>query len=353
MTEMARHALSHAMDVQAGHAIQVGPRNRLAHAYIGIPICITVEGANILTRNLIIFGQGAIRCHPYILSEIELFATQDTPQKIDKLDQLLLSHMGYAVSNFARNIVLGLTAGKIIFSPVRGVAAPYYRKLTRMSAALALLADLTMLTLGGQLKRKERISARLGDILSQLYLASSVLKYFHDHEQTASDVDYMKWCVEKCLYHIQHAIDELLNNFPLQKIGKLLHWLIFPYGTAYRKPRDSLYHKIVGAMLQPSRFRERLTNYFYLSKSPKDPATQMETALAMSVEVEGSFKKFQNALRDGRVPQQGTLSDRLQAAYQSAVLSTDEFQALQTFHSLMKEVITVDEFSFDLKNVLN
>ncbi len=353
MTEMARSVISHAMDVQAGHGIQVGPRNLLAHPYIAIPICITVEGANILTRNLIIFGQGAIRCHPYILSEIELLTEKESPQRTDKLDKLLMSHIGYAISNFARSLCLGLMGGKFIFSPVRGPASPYYRQLTRMSAALALLADLSMLILGGNLKRKERTSARLGDILSQLYLASGVLKYFNDQGQPASDVDYVKWCAEKCLFDIQHAIDELLNNFPNRILGKILRGVIFPYGTAYRKPRDTLYHKIVSSMLAPSDFRDRLTQHFYVSKLPDDPACRMEAALAMSVQTEASWKKFQNALRNGTVPHQGTLEDRLQSAVKSGVLNLDEFQALQTFNALTKEVIKVNEFSFDLNTVLN
>lgn len=353
MTEMARATISLAMDVHAGHGIQVGPRNLLAHPYIGIPVSITVEGANILTRNLIIFGQGAIRCHPYILQEIEMFAAKDSPQKTEELDKLLLSHIGYAVSNFARNIFFGLTAGKLIFSPKRGPTAHYYRQLTRMSAALALLADITMLILGGNLKRRERISARLGDMLSQLYLASAVLRYFQDNGQPATDVDYVKWCVEKCLFEIQNAIDELLNNFPILWLGKLLRWTIFPFGTAYRRPKDSLYHKIVNAMIQPSVFRDRLTQYFYLAQTQDDPGVRMETALKMSFDVDPILKKFQSALRNGTLPRQGSLDERLDHAAKIELLTTDEVKALKEFNSLVKEVIKVDEFSFDLNTVLN
>ncbi len=352
MTEMARASISHAMDIHAGHGIQVGPRNLLAHPYMGIPISITVEGANILTRNLIIFGQGAIRCHPYILQEIELFSAKDGPQKTDQLDKLLLSHIGYAVSNLARNIFFGLTAGKLIWSPKRGPTARYYRQLTRMSTALALLADMTMLLLGGNLKRKERISARLGDILSQLYLASAVLKYFHDHGQPASDVDYVKWCMEKCLFEIQQAMDELLNNFPLRWVGKLLRWIIFPFGTAYHRPRDNLSHKIVNTMTQPSSFRDRLTQHFYLSKNENDPGARLEAALKMSMEVDVVSKKFQNALRSGTLPRLGTLDDRLHHAVTLGILSDEEVHALQKFNALNKEVVKVDEFSFDLNTVL-
>jgi acyl-CoA dehydrogenase len=353
MTEMARATISHAMDIHAGHGIQVGPRNLLAHPYIGIPVSITVEGANILTRNLIIFGQGAIRCHPYILQEIEMFAAKDTPQKVEQFDKLLLSHIGYAISNLARNIFFGLTAGKLIIAPKRGPIARYYRQLTRMSTALALLADMSMLLLGGNLKRKERISARLGDILSQLYLASAVLKYFKDNGQPASDINYVKWCVEKCLFEIQHAIDELLNNFPVFFVGKLLRWIIFPFGTAYRRPKDSLYHNIVNVMIEPSAFRDRLTQYFYEPKNQDDPAYRMEAALRMSLQTDAIWKKFQNALRNGTLPRQGTFDERLHLAAKMGVLTEAEVGELQEFNALTKEVIKVDEFSFDLNTVLN
>ncbi|HSW69860.1 MAG TPA: acyl-CoA dehydrogenase [Gammaproteobacteria bacterium] len=349
MTEIARQAISHAMDVHAGHGIQMGPRNLLAIPYIAMPISITVEGANILTRNLIIFGQGAIRCHPYVLQEIEMLAMKDSPQKTDQLDKLLLSHMGYTISNFARNIIFGLTAGKCIFAPKRSPVARYYRKLTRMSAAFALVSDMTMLILGGKLKRKERISARLGDILSQLYLASAVLKYFEDHGQPKSDINYVKWCVEKCLFEIQHAIDELLNNYPSIFLGKILRWIIFPFGTAYRKPKDNLSHKIVSSMIEPSAFRDRLTKYFYETKNQEDPAYQMETALKMSLPVDPVWKKFQNALRNDPLLRQGTFEEQLK----NAALNAEEIALLKTFNALTEEVIKVSEFSFDLNTIVN
>src|SRR5262249_45576313 len=151
----------------------------------------------------------------------------------------------YFISNLARSLCNGLTGARFLSSPVSGSTAPYYRQLTRMSGALALLSDTCMLLLGGNLKRKERTSARLGDMLSQLYLASSILKYYQDHGQPKSDLVYVKWGIENCLFEIQVACDELLNNFPIRWLGKVLHWVIFPLGRSYRKPNDSLYHKIV------------------------------------------------------------------------------------------------------------
>lgn len=352
MTELSRKIISHAMDIHAGHAVQVGPRNVIAPAHFAIPVSITVEGANILTRNLIIFGQGAIRCHPFILQEIQLFSLPDSKTKLQQLDKLLLSHIGYFISNMARSLANGLTLGRFNSAPVHGSTARYYRQLTRMSGALALLSDTCMLLLGGSLKRKERISARLGDILSQLYLASAILKYYQDHKQPKSDLHYVKWGVENCLHEIQIACDELLNNFPNRWLGKILHWIIFPLGRSYRKPKDSLYHKIVRFMLEPSEFRDRLTKYCYIGNDENDPMVRMEKALQQMINVEPVLKKFQSAVRHGTVSKLGSIEERAEAAVKAGVLTEEEAYALRTFDDLQKEVIKVNEFSFDLNSVV-
>lgn len=351
MTETARVVINNAMDVHAGHAIQTGPRNFLSAPYIAIPVSITVEGANILTRNLIIFGQGAIRCHPYILQEIELFSAQDEASQ-KKLDDILMSHIGYVVSNFVRNLLIGFTAGKLLFSPVRGPVAKLYRQLTRMSAALALLSDSSMMLLGGALKRKERISARLGDILSELYIASAVLKYYSDNKQPTSDLDNVRWSVENCLYRIQIACDDIANNFPMRWVGKLLYGIIFPYGAAYRKPSDALDHKVVAAMTVPSEFRERLTRYFYKSPETDDPITRLELAFTQQINLEELLRKFQNAVRNGTVEHHVMFAEGVKEAAKAGILTTDEVHALLAYDALEKQVIKVDEFSFDLHSVL-
>jgi acyl-CoA dehydrogenase len=353
MTEMARRVMSHSMDIHAGHAIQVGPRNFLAHSNMGIPISITVEGANILTRNLIIFGQGAIRCHPYLIHEVELFEAPDSPNKVKQLDKLLLSHVGYAISNITRSLISGLTGGRFLHSPVRGFSTYYYRQLTRMSIALSLLSDMCMLILGGNLKRKERTSARLGDMLSELYLASSVLKYFADQGKPSSDIDYVKWCLQMCLHRLQVACDDLLHNFPIRWLGTLFRWIIFPYGTAYQKPRDSLYHKIVTQMIQPSAIRNRLTQYCFIDQSPTDSMRRIELALEQMDEIEPIWKKFQKALRSGKLSSRNSFEDNLGIAVNTNLLTDNEAYRLREFHKLHNEVIRVDEFNFDLSEVVN
>jgi acyl-CoA dehydrogenase len=342
MTEIARKIVNHAMDIHAGSMIQAGPRNFLANVHLAIPICITVEGANILTRNLIIFGQGAIRCHPYVLQEVELLGGND-PEKDKKFDCILLSHLGYVISNVVRNWWCGLTGGKLLFSPRSGPTARYYRQLTRMSTALALLADVSMLLLGGSLKRKERISARLGDILSELYLASTVLKYFQDQGAPATDLPYVQWCIERCLYQIQTACNELLHNFPQRGLGKMLHWLIFPWGAAYHKPRDELGQKIVNTMLVPSALRDRITAHCYTSSDADDAMQHLEKAFALHAEIEPLLKKFQSILRESN----------LETALKTGVVTADEIETFQHFRALHQEIIKVNEFSFDLTKVIS
>lgn len=353
MTEMARIVLANAMDIHAGHMIQVGPRNYMAHAHMAIPVSITVEGANILTRNLIIFGQGSIRCHPYIYQEIQMVQQNETKQDIAEFDKLLMAHAGYTISNIARNIFCGLTGGLLLMSPVKGPTAKYYRQLTRMSAALAMLSDLTMILLGGALKRKESISARLGDMLSQLYLGSAVLKYYQDNGHPDTDLDYVQWSIEKCLQNIQIACDELLHNYPIRWLGILLRAIIFPWGCAYRKPKDYLFSRIVQSMTKPSEFRDRLTQFFYWKNDPNDSIGRTEIAFAQLNKVDPILKKFQKFSRSGKVHRFSSFKTILKAAIAAKEITEDEANSLKEYEALYTEVIRVDEFSFDLKQVIN
>lgn len=351
MTEMCRYVVSHAMDVHAGHMIQTGPRNVIANAYMTVPISITVEGANILTRNLIIFGQGAIRCHPYILKEIELISSPET--NIKELDSVIMSHIGFYVSNLLRNIAYGLTGGIFIFSAAKNrKVRKYKRQMTRMSAALALLADTSLILLGGSLKRRERVSARLGDIMSQLYLASTVLKFYHDNNKPNSDVESVQWAIQMCLHKVQIACDELLDNYPHRWLGGLLRFIIFPFGTAYRNPRDKLHNKIVEQMLTPSELRDRLTKYSYLSHQDTDLVTRLDKALSQIDTIEPIQKKLQKGIQSGQVKRSFEFSERIQSAQQAGILNADEAQMLSEFEALRSEIIKVNEFSFDLSEVI-
>ncbi|SRR5579885_1342533 len=351
MTEMCRRIISNAMDIHAGQMIQVGPRNLMANGYLAVPISITVEGANILTRNLIIFGQGAIRCHPYLLKEIELISASNT--NIEDLDRVMMSHIGFYASNLLRNLAYGLTGGYFIFSSAKNrKIKKYMRQLTRMSAALALLADSSLILLGGSLKRRERISARLGDIMSNLYLASTVLKYYHDNNKPNSDVDYVRWSLHECLYKIQIAANELLDNFPNRWIGRLLRLIIFPFGTAYRNPRDKLHSKIVEQMLAPSEFRDRLTKYCYISNDDNSLSQRLDKALTQLSIIEPLQKKLHKAVNTGVIPRTFEFTDRIQAAQHAGIISAEEAALLSDFEKIRTEIIKVNEFSFDLGEVV-
>jgi len=352
MTEMARKVVTAAMDIHGGHGIQVGPENFLAGAHMAVPISITVEGANILTRNLIIFGQGAIRCHPYLLEEVNQFSAPPSKERSRRLDKLLFAHTGHVISLIVRNVWCGLTGGRALLSPRSGVTARYYRQLTRMSCALALLSDMTLMLLGGELKRKERISARLGDILSQLYLASAVLKYFHDHKEPESDHLYVHWCQQQALFKIQRAIDELLENYPSRLLGRVLRWLIFPFGKAYFRPSDRLCTALTDSMLEPSALRDRLTSLFVKSHSQKDAVGRIDMALLQIAQIEPLIKKMNSALRKREVDGALPFDQQLHQAVRNHLLSNEEAESLREYYCLYRDVIRVDEFSFDLSSIL-
>lgn len=351
-TEMARKVVAHAMDVHGGHGIQLGPENFLASAHLAIPISITVEGANILTRNLIIFGQGAIRCHPYLLQEVNQFMAPPSAERTQKLDKLLFAHAGHFISLIVRNLWYGLMGGRLQYSAVRGPVARYYRQLTRMSAALALLANVTLMLLGGELKRRERISARLGDLLGQLYLASAALKSWHDHGQPADEYDTVCWAAEHCLSDIQNTIDELLQNYPAPTLGRLLKRLIFPWGRAYQRPSDRLHAKITEDMLKPSSLRDRLTHLSYKNTSMDSPVGRIDFAMQQIESVEPLIKKMQKAYRQGELGIAISFDQQLRQAVSNHVLSADEAEKLRAYHALYCRIIKVDEFSPDLSSIL-
>lgn len=351
MTEMGRKVINHGMDVHGGHGIQNGPRNVLAQLYKATPISITVEGANILTRNLIIFGQGAIRCHPYLLKEVELISAENTD--VNELDSLLMKHIGFYTCNLLRSFAYGLTGGAFIFANIKNSRIKKYaRQITRMSTALALLSDTSLILLGGSLKRRERISGRLADILSQLYLASAVLKYYHDNNSPASDVDNVCWALQHCLYEIQKACKGIFSNFPIPFVGGLLGFIIFPFGAHYSSPKDKLNNAIVMPMLAPSEFRDRLTKNIYLSKDKNDTTYLLDEALAKFDAIEPLQKKLHKAMQSKAIPSWYDFAESVAAAQQAKILSADEAQALTEYEALRKEVIKVNEFSFDLKELI-
>lgn len=341
LTEFSRKVMNHAMDVHAGRGIQLGPRNYLGLGYFGIPISITVEGANILTRNLIIFGQGAIRCHPYIQDEMQALAAND----VGIFDKLLVSHLRYGFRNLGATILMGFGLSSLFIKNIHGPTARYYKQLTRMSAALALTADITMLMLGGNLKRKENLSARLGDVLSYLYLATSVLKYYKDNKETAEDLMHVNWAVQYCLHQIQQAFDDFFVNFPQRWLGRLLKFIVFPFGRAYPMPTDKLNLVLARTMLMPSAFRDRITQYCYVGKNANDPTGCMENAFNKLHAAATIEKKVQDALRNGVIKKTNTAEKKIARALKANVITMEEAELLQDAEAARWNAIQVDDFA--------
>ncbi|MHA7841569.1 MAG: acyl-CoA dehydrogenase [Gammaproteobacteria bacterium] len=341
-TEFSRSVVNDAMDILGGRGIQLGPRNYLGRIYQGLPIAITVEGANILTRNLMIFGQGALRCHPYLQQEMAALENNDVAQ----LDNLLCRHVGYTLRNVARCITYALTGGRFIRVKIkRGPTKKFYRQLTRMSTALALVTDMTLLIVGGNLKRRERLSARLGDVLSHLYLASCALKFFNDNGCAKDELPYVKWAVRYSLHEIQKAFDEFCQNFPVGWVGRLMHLLIFPLDQAYKAPLDKLGQWVARHMLSPSALRTRLSKYCYVGKDPREPVARLEVALGKVIAAKPVEKKLQIAMRQRIIPVVGTLAERVQAAVSLKVITAEEGLLLQEADAARRDANAVDDFS--------
>ncbi|MFC0141202.1 acyl-CoA dehydrogenase FadE [Erwinia mallotivora] len=338
-THRGQRAIVDAMDIAGGKGIMLGNSNFLARAYQGAPIAITVEGANILTRSMIIFGQGAIRCHPYVLAEMESAQNND----VIAFDRALFSHVGHVGSNGMRSLWLGLTGGRTSTSPTRDATRRYYQHLNRLSASLALLSDVAMSVLGGSLKRRERISARLGDVLSQLYLASATLKRYEDEGRNQADLPLLHWGVQDALNQAEIAVDDLLRNFPNRIIAGLLRGMIFPLGRHCRAPSDQLDHQLAQLLQTPSATRTRLGRGQYLTPGEHNPAGQLEEALqdVMAAETihERLCKQLKKNLSFTRLDELATrgLQEKWLNEEEAAILTRAEVSRLRS--------INVDEFA--------
>ncbi|MDP5190317.1 acyl-CoA dehydrogenase FadE, partial [Rheinheimera baltica] len=342
MTERMRQAIIDAMDVHGGKGICMGPNNYLARGYQGAPVAITVEGANILTRNMIIYGQGAIRCHPYVLAELQAAQLDDERAAVTAFDKALFGHIGFAISNFFRTFWLSLSGGIFSSAPYNDATAKYYKQMNRFSAALALMSDVAMGTLGGDLKRRERISARLGDILSMLYLTSSVLKRYNDDGRKAEDLPLVQWCCEDNLAKAQLALDELFDNFPARAVAVVLKRVVFPWGRTLRKASDITEHKVARIMQTPGEARSRLGSHLYLKNEPLNQLGLMEQALKDILAAEPIFDKVSHAA--GKRLPFFRLNEVADLGLELKVISDAEAQQLRTAEQGRLFAINVDDF---------
>jgi len=341
-TEGMRTVINDGMDIVGGKGICMGPSNFLGRPYQAIPVGITVEGANILTRSLIIFGQGAIRCHPWLMDEITAASLPNKQEALESFDEALMGHVGYAIQNGARSLFHGLTKGIFADSPIVGENAKYYRRLSRMSAAYSFLADFAMLFLGGGLKRKEMLSGRFADGLMHMYMASAVLKRFEDTGRPAEDQPLLEWSVRHALFQTQVALDQILRNFPNTPIGLILRGIVFPLGRRYRTPNDKLTQACARILLSDSEARDRLTSGVFISDDVTDATGSIEHALKMVLAAEPAERKLKDSRRSK--PYGIDYQTWLQQLTAEHVIDSAEAQVLLLAAEATRRVVDVDDF---------
>jgi acyl-CoA dehydrogenase len=342
-TEMARQVGQDAMDIHGGKGIILGPKNYLGRGWQAAPISITVEGANILTRSLMIFGQGAIRCHPWVLREMQAATHPDPDTRLREFDHSLFGHIGFAVSNAVRSFVLGLTGARIGTAPGDRYTKRYYRKLNRYSANLALVADTSMLLLGGKLKFKERLSARLGDVLSQLYIASAMLKRYEDMERPAAERPLLAYAFHDACHKIELALSSALRNFPIRPAGWLLWALVFPWGRRAQAPSDRLGHRAAALLMSPSDTRDRLADGVFLTPCANNPAGRINAALPKVIAAEPVERKFLKLVKNGELSAMD-YDDQLHEAQLKGLLSSEDIALLRELQAMVFDAISVDDF---------
>jgi acyl-CoA dehydrogenase len=344
VTEMGRQVANDAMDVHGGKGIQLGPRNYLGRGYQVVPVAITVEGANILTRSLIIFGQGAVRCHPFVLREMAAARNPDRRQGVDQFDDALFGHVGFTISNAVRSFVMALTHARFTHVPEVGDTRRYYQHIVRFSASFAFAVDVAMLTLGGYLKKKENLSARLGDVLSAMYLASMVLKHHENQGRPADDLPIVEWACRNQMYKAQEQLHDFLRNFPNRFLGSVMRVLIFPGGRSYSAPSDRLGRTLADAILNPTEVRERLSRFVYRTLEPGNPLGLLHEALVMAQSAEPVEKRIRvDGVKTGKVTALDVPGQIAQALAQG-IVSEHEAAMLRDYDRKVMDLISVDDF---------
>jgi acyl-CoA dehydrogenase len=345
LTEMGRRVGNDAMDVHGGKGIMLGPNNYLGRSYQSIPIAITVEGANILTRSLIIFGQGAIRCHPYVLREMTAARDSDHARGIEQFDRALFAHIGFAISNAVRSFIMAITFARFRKVPESGPTRRYYQHIDRFSASFAFATDLAMLTLGGYLKKKESISARLGDVLSAMYLASMVLKHHANRGRPAEELPAVEWACRELLYQAQEQLHSVLRNFPNRPMAALARLLIFPRGLTYFAPADRLGRQVADLVLTNTDTRASLSRLLYRRDEPGNALAALQNALEMAPLAETLERKLRvDGLKTGRV-QALDPARQIEQALALGILTEPEALFLAEYDRKVMAILNVDDFA--------
>lgn len=342
-TEMGRQSASDFMDIVGGKGIILGPRNLGGRAWQASPIAITVEGANIMTRSLLIFGQGAILCHPWVMKEMKAAQDPDHAAGLRDFDRNLFGHMGFAISNAVRSFWFGITGAKIGAAPGDDYTRRYFRKLDRYSANLALMADVSMLMLGGKLKFKESLSGRLGDVLSHLYMTSAMLKRYHDEGAPEAEQPLLAWAFHDSVHRIETSLSAALRNFPIRPVGWLMWALVFPLGRRAVPPGDRLSHRVAALLMSPNAARERLAKGVFLTPGPNNPGGRINSYLAKAIAAEPVERKLMKALKNSDI-QALDFASQLEEGVREGWITAEERTQLEELRELTLDAISVDDF---------
>lgn len=355
-TDLMREVINHAMDVVAGRGVITGPRNFLARAYQAVPIGITVEGANILTRSLMIFGQGSIRCHPFIVDEIDAAGMEDQRQATEKFDGVFYRHLAHTTRNALRALVLGLTRGWLEPVPRQGDIRPFYRQLARFSAAFALMTDVTLLTVGGGLKARQRLSGRMADCLTHLYYATAVIKQWHEEGYPDDQRALVEWSLHTCLRDLQSAMRDAILNFPVRALRWPLRLLVFPLGaTGLNGPDDRLGARVAATIVDDTPVRRRISRGTYITQDPEDPLGRVLHSYRLAQDTADMRGRLHEAIRnrdedelDGIALLMGHQRKELvDWACAQGIVTADECPKLEEALTALYDVIRVDAFEGD------
>jgi len=344
-TELMRTSVNHSMDVVSGRAIQLGPRNFTAFAYRSVPVAITVEGANILTRSLMIFGQGAMRCHPYLFDEVETLQAEDEEAALKTFDGLFLKHIGHVLGNVTRLKLFSFSAARLSATPVNAddFSRRWYQHINHMSAAFAVAADVALGVLGGEVKRRELLSARLGDVHSQLFIACSILKFHGAHPRTEDEDAHARFALEQALYKAQEALLAFYRNFPQRSIACLCAMISFPFGRKHQAPSDDAVRRLGGLIMENNTVRQQLANYVYVSDDPTDSVGRVETTYKMLLALGDSWHHFSRAQSKDQLAGD-TLEERLRDAVARGIINESEVVPLMEYDARRYDCLLTDSF---------
>ncbi|WP_111641497.1 acyl-CoA dehydrogenase [Marinimicrobium alkaliphilum] len=344
-TEMFRTLTNHSMDIVGGRAIQMGPRNFMIYAYHSVPVAITVEGANILTRSLMIFGQGAMRCHPYLFDELQAIQAEDQEAGLEEFDRLFIRHMGHVFSNLTRTKFLGFTRAIFSDTPVNanGFSRRWYQRINLLSAAFAVTSDLALGVLGGNLKRRELLSARLGDVHSQLFIATAILKYHSAHPHTRAEDAHAEYALHLAIYKAQEALYDFYANFPARFLARAIQCAAFPYGRIVRKPSDNLIRELGDLIMEDNPIRQSFAPLVYVNRDPDDVSGRVESTYQLLLSLGSAWGDFLKAQNKGKL-EGDTLEERLKDAAEKGVIKAEEIDKIKEYDARRYDCLITDAF---------